>query len=114
MKISFTLSFLLISILAFAQCPPGDVSFTTQADIDSFIINYPDCNQINGELEINDYNNELQNLNGLNNITSVLGNIEIRNIKEAMDLSGLNNLNSVGGSFFMEAIINLPLVVSVT
>ncbi|MCD4665334.1 MAG: hypothetical protein K8R68_08680, partial [Bacteroidales bacterium] len=62
---------LAIAVIAFSHtsvlaqpCLPEGITFITQAQIDSFQINYPDCTEIEGDVEIS--GNDITNLNGLN------------------------------------------------
>lgn len=34
-----------------AQCPPENVVFSNQADVDAFVANYPNCTEIQGNLQ---------------------------------------------------------------
>ena len=62
---------LFFAIIGFGQCPEGNVVFTSQAEVDSFVSLYPNCESIDGFL-------------------IVLGN-------DVVDVSGLSEINSVGG-----------------
>ena len=79
------------------SCLPEGITFSTQAEIDSFQINYPYCNEIEGGVTIK--GDDITNLNGLINLTSI-GNLEIGRYDggcpSLASLSGLDNLNSVG------------------
>ncbi|MGB6036779.1 MAG: hypothetical protein WBG42_10970 [Cryomorphaceae bacterium] len=68
-------------LLSFAQCPTGSVSLTTQAEVDDFVANFPNCTQIDGNLRI--------------------GNNFISGTTPPMDLSGLSSLNEVTGTLFI-------------
>jgi hypothetical protein len=119
-----TLAIILSQTLVFAQCPPGDLTIiSAQADIDNFQTNYPNCTEIPGTLVITGGN--IINLYGLNQITSIGGELQIlytvtlsnlmglealTNIDGALvivenytmtSLMGLNNLSSVGGDIFI-------------
>ncbi len=76
-------------------CLPDGIIFSTQEEIDSFQVNYPDCNKIKGEVIIS--GNAIINLNGLNSITQIGNRLWINNNPGLTSLSGLNNLESVGG-----------------
>jgi len=76
------------------HCLPEGISITTQAEIDSFQINYPDCADIDGALWI--YGNTISNLNGLNNLTSIGGKLRMINNYSLTSLSGLNNVSYIG------------------
>ena len=59
-----------------AQCPPGNIEFIEQEELDIFLIEFPNCEEINGDLTINsgsDQSAAITNLNGLNNISSIAG-----------------------------------------
>jgi len=91
---------LLITTMLFLQltavsqpCLPEGITFTTQEEIDNFQINYPNCTEIEGDVEINgDY---ITNLNGLNVVTAIGGGLKIKNNNTLTSLSGLENLTSI-------------------
>jgi len=82
------------------QCPDGglSLSFLTQSEIDNFAQQYPDCTIIRDFIRIN--GSTINNLEGLNNLSSILGNliIESTNINT---LNGLENLRRVDGEIFI-------------
>src|SRR5690606_13278398 len=82
------------SFTTLSQCPAGNVSLTSQAQIDAFAINYPNCTQISGSLYIS--SPDIVNLNGLSNLTSVGGFLLIESNSNLTNLNGLSNLTSVG------------------
>src|SRR5690606_22880514 len=88
-----------------SQCPAGNIIFTTQAQIDAFATNYPNCTQISGSLYIG--SSDIVNLNGLSNLTSVGGYLNIDYNSNLTNLDGLSNLTSVGG--FLNIYDNLNL-----
>lgn len=103
------LSFLMISISAISQsCLPGDNYFNTQADIDNFYINNPDCTTIEGNLMI--MGDDITNLNGLQNITTFEAGFWIEDCPLLDNLSGLENVNYVGD--YLELGL-LPLIESI-
>lgn len=96
----FAIIFFTIHIIVSAQpCFPEGISFETQSEVDSFQINYPNCTEILGNLEI--INSEIISLEGLNIITSVSGNLEINTNEYLITLNGLNNITSIGGSLII-------------
>ena len=101
MKKSFTiLYFLFFAFHLYSQCPTGDLLFETQQEIDNFLINYPNCTAIDGDVDISpplENEADITNLNGLQNITSISGSLTIYN-SNISDFNGLQNLNHVGGS----------------
>ncbi len=82
------------------HCLPEGISFTTQAEIDSFQINYPDCDNIEGELWI--HGNDISNLNGLSVLTSIGGDLYIDDNEVMANLTGLEGITSIGGNLIIE------------
>lgn len=79
-----------------AECPPGDVEFNSQAELDYFILQYPNCTQLNGAVTIyGAVSQDITNLNALQNITHVEGILDIK-YTEITNFEGLNNLETTG------------------
>ena len=97
--ILFTINFSLFTIHAFSQsCLPEGITFTTQAEIDNFQINYPYCTEIEGDVWIGAYpSSNIANLNGLGVITSILGALRIVGNDSLLSLAGLESLDYIGG-----------------
>ena len=58
-----------------AQCPFGDVTFSSQTDIDNFPVNYPNCNSIQYDVGIHEsVSGNITNLNGLNQLNLLAKN----------------------------------------
>jgi len=71
------LIFVALCLSTWAQCPNGDITFTTQQEINNFadLIN---CDTISGNLTIQPATpNAITNLNGLSQITTVEGWLNI-------------------------------------
>ncbi len=81
-------------------CLPEGITFTTQAQIDNFPVNYPGCNEIGGGVYILDA--EINNLSGLSNITSIGGDLFYYCCHELQSFEGFNNLSFIGGEFFLD------------
>lgn len=79
-------------------CPPGDVFIGSQAEADQFLIDYPNCTEINGSLlfQVGSGSSDLVDLTPFSNITSVLGSLQFNNNQELESIAGLENLTSVG------------------
>lgn len=119
------LSFLILKLLFLtsqlpAQDCPWDYYPTSQGEIDSFPLLYPNCHEIMGNLvlESNDITNvdsliqvtrvngtlrvtrcdSLDSLKGLKSIKYIRNTLEIRGNNLLTSLQGLNNLDSIGGS----------------
>ena len=81
------------------DCPPGSVAFYSQADIDQFLIDYPNCTEISGQVYIG---GTMTNLNGLANIQSITGTFTIATTSALTSLEGLNALTSIGNNFAIQ------------
>ncbi len=88
-----------IQVIAKSQsCLPDGISFYSQEDIDNFPSNYPNCTEIEGDVEIRDgAYGEITNFDGLNVLTSIGGKLEFRHSKNLKNITGFDNLASVGG-----------------
>lgn len=94
MALSFVALFFLVNIQA--QCPSGNVTLSTQAQVNQFIIDYPNCTVVNGNLTINGA--DIVNLNGLSNLVQVTGYLGIYNNTLLQNFTGLENLTTLGAS----------------
>src|SRR5690606_24969062 len=128
-KLGISIFFLFFTLGLKAQCPAGNVSLTSQTEVDAFATNYPNCTEVSGNLTIQGanitdltplsnltsvgeylyiYNNSsLTNLDGLSNLTSVGGFLSIHNNLSLTNLNGLSNLTSVGGYLRISSNSNL-------
>jgi hypothetical protein len=94
-------------------CPSGNVTFLTQAEVDTFVAQYPNCTIINGNLNIGPVSSgtsSITNISGLSNLTQVNGELSIRSNQNLTNLTGLNNITSVGTILRLEfnpVLINL-------
>lgn len=85
-----------------SNCPTGDITFSTQQEIDDFAATFPNCTEIEGGIFIEESSlNIITNLNGLSQITSVGGDLQIDENNALTNLTGLNNITSVGGSLII-------------
>lgn len=109
MKKSIFFVMLLASILSLhAQSCPANLNLTSQSAIDNFIIDYPNCHAISGDLFIGGSN--ITNLNGLSNLHYVEGMVYIANSPQLQSLSGLDALIDVGENLIItnnNTLINL-------
>lgn len=97
--LTFTLSFFKMS----AQCPQGDVKFIYQQDVAHFIVAYPNCTHITGDLEIGEFSNfstTVSDISGLSQLTKIDGDLRISNTS-LINLNGLQNLNDFSGTLFI-------------
>jgi hypothetical protein len=96
MKNLFILLFgLFLSFTGSSQsCLPQGITFSSQSEINNFQINYPNCTQIEGLVQI--IGSDITNLNGLNVLTSVGGGLFIKSCHNLSSLTGLHNITSIG------------------
>lgn len=86
-------------------CPAGSLIFTNQQQIDNFTLNYPNCTQLANVLIEGEGNSLISNLNGLGSVTSIVKDLIIEDnylypllLK---NLEGLDNLSSIGGNLII-------------
>ncbi len=81
----------IISILEHPNCFPDGIIFSTQEEIDNFPGNYPFCSEIEGPVEIK--GDDITNLDSLIVLTSIGGELIIKNNPALNSLSGLDSIN---------------------
>jgi hypothetical protein len=98
----------IIPLTIISQPCPDSLYFHTQAQVDSFQINYPNCTTIEGNVTIS--GDDITNLDGLNNLTEIQGSLNIGTginmflvwfcdgNPPLKSLAGLNNLTNIGGN----------------
>lgn len=82
------------------SCLPNGIIFRTQSEIDSFLLNYPSCNTILGDVSIFG-GSSVTNLFGLNQIQSIEGSLTIDSNQVLTTLEGLNQLSVLGGNLII-------------
>jgi len=106
------LTALLITGLFFSiygqDCPEGDLIFYSQDQVDQFIIDYPDCNKVNGNLCVGSCDlsygpptSDIVDLSPLTNLIEVKDSIVINKNKFLTTLNGLNNLSIFQGRIYI-------------
>lgn len=84
---------LFFSSIAFGQdCPTGDIVINSQAEMDEFVLLYPNCTEIDGNFEV--YSSDFIFINELLDITTISGNLIIEGV---VDFAHLNSLITIGG-----------------
>jgi hypothetical protein len=91
---------LFVALLAWScasaqGCLPEGITFETQAQLDSFQINYPGCTEIEGEVIISGA--DITSLSGLSVLTRVGSNLIIIKNDLLTNLTGLDALTTIGG-----------------
>jgi hypothetical protein len=80
-------------------CLPQGIDFKTQGQVDSFSINYPGCNFIEGDVLINSF--DILLLDGLGIMKGIGGNLKVLGNYQLQRLLGLNGVDSIFGDFFI-------------
>ncbi len=99
--LSYTLTVIIISFYALgieAQCPTQAIAFTTQDEVDQFILDFPNCTELDFDLVIKPGNNSaIVNLEPLSNLTTINGGLIIEGDlgSDVTDLYAFRNLMSV-------------------
>jgi hypothetical protein len=90
----------LFSLKINAQCPPGNVTLATQAQVNQFVIDYPNCAVISGflKMQVGSGTSDITDLSALHNITTVTGNLEFNNNQLLQNINGLSHITTIGGS----------------
>src|SRR5688572_28015877 len=78
-------------------CLTDGIELTTQTQINNFPVDYPGCNTILGNVKIS--GNDISNLAGLNQIQTIVGNLEITENAQLQRLTGIEQLDSIYGTF---------------
>jgi hypothetical protein len=95
----------LLTMLTTAQGQVCDGDFSTQTEVDNFIIENPDCTTL-GFLNVQHSETDpILNLDGLRNITSVLSDVDAYQ-STVLDFSGLDNIREIGILFLDRWITN--------
>ncbi len=81
-------------------CLPEGIVLTSQEQIDSFCVNHPCCTEIIGGVYIgpSGSSNDIENLEGLNRIHAIGGDLVISHNELLESLSGLDGLTTLGGN----------------
>ncbi len=95
LALSIVLVLVIQALVSSQPCLPEGIIFTSQAEIDNFQANYPNCTEIEGDVKIK--GNDITNLNGLNVLTSIGGYLKIHQNNSLTNLVGMNNLILIRG-----------------
>lgn len=91
--LSFIVAFIVITnVLLSDPCPPGDVSINSQSDLEKFIEEYPDCEEILGSLQIT---GNVEDLTPLRKIKKVVRGLSIHYTDRLEELTGLDSIESI-------------------
>ena len=82
----FTAILLLTQSLYAQGCFPNGITFSTQAEVDAFATNFPNCTVFQGDVEID--GDDITNLNALSQITAIAGSLSLFSSDNLTDISG--------------------------
>ncbi len=86
-----------------AQCPTGDVTLTTQHEVNGFLATWPECDTIHGNLFIGkeDGNSTISSLLALTKIRHIKGSLHIVGNASLLYIgpSGITNVRTIDGDF---------------
>ena len=98
MRYLTVIAFILLVVCHFEvvsqPCLPEGITFSTQSQVDSFPINYPNCTEIEGDVFIQ--GDEIVNLWGLSVVSEIGGMLNI-NTRRLKTLEGLESLQYIHG-----------------
>jgi len=101
MKKTFLLLLLLFTFAtSFSQpCLQVGIVFNSQAEINNFQVNFPNCTGIEGDVTIS--GNDITNLIGLSMLTFFGGDLIVENNISLGSFTGLENVSSIGGDLII-------------
>jgi hypothetical protein len=95
----------------------GNYVFYSQNDVDNFSMAFPDCSELAGSVTISGA--DINNLHGLNILSSIDSNLIIGISTSLKNLNGLGNLTSIGGelriwgNYLLDDLIGLDNLTSI-
>ena len=105
-KVLLTLTLLLNTVGGFGQCPTTLLTLTTQAEVDNFAVDYPNCTFLDVQIRIE--GPDIVNLNGFSGVTGSGPNawIDVAGTS-IIDFQGFNNFTEMQGQFLVSGNNNL-------
>jgi hypothetical protein len=118
-RLLFVLIILFLGGGVYGQCPTGKIILLSQADVNAFASNWPNCEDLPSGLSIGliSATTDIDNLTPLSNLKSVGGSLDIFHNDALTSLSGFDNITSVGGTLdirFNHALTNLSSLGNLT
>ncbi|WCO03497.1 T9SS type A sorting domain-containing protein [Psychroserpens ponticola] len=101
----------LLPILNFSQCPTSNITLSSQAEVDAFSTNYPDCTMLTDRLTISGA--DITDLTALSTITYI-PNLRILDNPLLTELDGLHNLQSLISNNTALQLEDNPLLTNLT
>ena len=84
-------------VTSFGQCPEGNITIKTQAELNQLFSTYPNCHKIKKSISfINSAANPFTDLSLMLKIDTILGDL-VLNVKNTPSIQGLSNIKYIGG-----------------
>ena len=88
---------LLLHVIVFSQCPAGNVTITSQSDVDAFAASFPNCDTLPGDLVFTGI--YIDDLSAFANVSVIQGDLRYSStFPGPYDFTGFGSLTHVGGS----------------
>jgi len=84
-----------IATWGWTQCPAGNVTLSSQTEVDAFGTTYPSCTTLPGSLTIS--GNDITDLSPLEKLDTIGGDLRITSNSSLTNVDGLSSLSSIGG-----------------
>ncbi len=94
-----------------SQCPTHDLDLGFQADVDSFLIKYPNCTVLDVDVFVGNWWGDINNFAAFDNIEIINKRFEINTIPDLKDTIGFNNLKIVNGELIIANNLNLETII---
>ncbi len=91
---------LLFSATLWGQCPTGNLTLTTQAQVDAFPSNYPGCSVMPYDLSIS--GSDIDDLTSLDLLKEIEGGLFIFDNISLTSLEGLDSITSIGSELVID------------
>lgn len=82
----------IFNLHSFSQCPLGNVTLNGQSEVDEFAINYPNCTEIDGDLNVF---GSVTDVDALSNILIVHGSLNLTSNANLSDINGFSNITTI-------------------
>jgi len=86
--------------LIFSQCPIGSVTLNSQAEVNNFRVDYPNCTELQSQLRVEGA--DITNLQGLSNLTHLNQGLFLLNNPILPNLMGLQNVEYANGIILID------------
>ncbi len=93
-KVIVGVCLVFVSLSGISQCPDTPITLSSQAEVDAFAINFPNCTEITNGLTIS--GDDVMDLSGISQINSINGSLVIESNGMLSSLNGLESISFQG------------------